>query len=167
MQALRRKGLTGHPERRGCRERQVGTPSMGPEPSPEAHFDTPSGLQGSQGLVLRNLEPHPHPISPSPVLKDLPPCHPQPLKTGLRGAGGGSRWPAPPTPQRGPRTTLLACTQLLVTQTTSSCPDNPKPSIILQIQKLRLREVQPLCFSQDLGSTAYQLQAGLGRPLFQ
>lgn len=61
MHALRRKGLIGHPERRGCKERQAGTPSVGPEPSPEAHLDTPSGeAQGSQGLVLRNLEPHPH-----------------------------------------------------------------------------------------------------------
>lgn len=57
---------------------------MGPEPSPEAHFDTPSGeAQGSQGLVLRNLEPHPHPISPLCSQGPPSPFHPQPWKTGL------------------------------------------------------------------------------------
>ena len=56
-------------------------------------------------------------LSPTPtelhlsVLKDLPPpATPNLGKQVWRGWCGGSRWPVPPTPQRGPRTTLLACT---------------------------------------------------------
>lgn len=57
---------------------------MGPEPSPEAHLDTLSGdAHGSQGLVLRNLEPHPHSTSPLCFQGPPSPCHPQPWKTGL------------------------------------------------------------------------------------
>lgn len=169
MHALRRKGLTGHPERKGCRERQVGTSSVGPESSPEAHLDTPSGdAHGSQGLVLRNLEPHPHPTSPLCFQGPPSPCHPQTLENRSREAGvGGERDRLLPHPREALEQLSWLAPPAVSYTNHFSLPGQPQTRIILQTQKLRLREVQPLCFSQDLGSTAHQLQAGWGGPFFQ
>lgn len=83
------------------------------ELTPEAHLDIPSReAQASQGLVFRNLEPHPHLASPLCSLSNRPPNL---GKQVWRGGGGGEGEQeqvagSSHASERPLRTTPLACT---------------------------------------------------------